>query len=264
MAARGDSTFVTHASWALERTAGMVSRVGPELVLADSGLPCDTFNLICRARLAGTGGPVAAREAAEHFRRVHRPFSWWVGPADEPGDLGVLLAELGLEEAETELAMDLALASLPDHVPEVAGLEVRRVRTEAELTAWAEIAAANWTPPDTHVLAFYRRTAPVLLRADAPQWLYLGMIDGEPVATAEAAVEDGTVGLFNIATREAFRGRGIGSAMTWRPLHDAAAAGCRLGVLQAAAAGVGLYRRLGFSAFGEITEYKPGDSWLSA
>ena len=54
-----------------------------------------------------------------------------------------------------------------------------------------------------------------------------------------------------------FRGRRIGSRMTWQPLHDARAAGCDLGVLQAAEEGVGLYRRLGFEAFGGITEYKP-------
>jgi hypothetical protein len=45
--------------------------------------------------------------------------------------------------------------------------------------------------------------------------------------------------------------------LTWQPLRDACAAGCDLAVLQAAAAGVGLYRRLGFMAFGEVTEYKP-------
>jgi predicted acetyltransferase len=77
------------------------------------------------------------------------------------------------------------------------------------------------------------------------------------VATAEATLHAGAVGLFNVATADAYRGRGIGSWMTWQPLRDAAAAGCTLGVLQAAAAGVGIHRRLGFAAFGEITEYKP-------
>jgi hypothetical protein len=46
--------------------------------------------------------------------------------------------------------------------------------------------------------------------------------------------------------------------MTWRPLHDARAGGCDLGVLQAAPDGVSIYRRLGFTAFGDITEFKPG------
>jgi hypothetical protein len=55
-AARADATFVVHATYALMRTPGMLARVAPDLVLADSGLPCDTFNIICRARLAGQHG----------------------------------------------------------------------------------------------------------------------------------------------------------------------------------------------------------------
>ena len=254
---RADATFVTHVTWALERTPGMVSHVRPELVLADSGLACDTFNFICRARLDGTTVREAALDAVSYFARVQRPFSWWVGPADRPKELGAVLESLGLERAETELAMALPLDALPDSVPQVPGLEVRRVRTAVELDALAQITAANWTPPDPHVPTFYRRTGAVILNAGAPQWFYVGYLHGEPVATAEATVEARTVGLFNIATRAAFRGRGIGSMLTWQPLRDACAAGCDLAVLQAAAAGVGLYSRLGFTAFGEITEYKP-------
>ncbi len=233
----------------------MLARVRPELVLADSGLPCDTFNFICRARLDATSARAAALDAVAHFAGVRRPFSWWVGPAEQPRHLGGILRQIGLEEAETELAMALSLDALSDAVP-VSGLEVRRVCSADELDTFARLSAANWDPPDEQVLAFYRKTASALLSDEAPQWLYVGYLDGEPVATAEATVQAGTVGLFNIATRPAFRGRGIGSLMTWQPLRDARAAGCDLGVLQAAAAGVGIYRRLGFVSFGEITEYK--------
>lgn len=257
VAERADEVFVTHVTWALERTAGMMTRVRPDLVLADSGLPCDTFNFVCRARLDDATAGEGAREAVSYFTRVQRPFSWWVGPADQPRDLGSVLEGLGLERAETELPMALALRRLPESVRDVPGLDVRRVRTEAELEAFARLSAANWSPPDPHVLMFYRRTAPALLSAGTPQWLYLGYVEDEPVATAEASVSGGAVGLFNIATVPALRGRGIGSAMTWRPLRDARGSGCDLGVLQAAEAGVGLYRRLGFTPFGEITEYKP-------
>lgn len=257
VAERADAAFVTHVIWALERTPGMSCRVTPELVLADSGLACDTFNFICRSRLTPAAAPGAAKEALAYFAGVERPFSWWVGPADRPALLGAILEALGLERAETELAMALALETLPESLPSVPGLEVRRVRTGEDLETLARLSAANWTPPDPDVLTFYRRTATALLDPSSPQWLYLGCADGDAVATAEAAVAGGTVALFNISTVERFRGRGIGSRMTWQPLCDARAAGCDLGVLQAAEAGIGLYRRLGFRAFGRITEYKP-------
>ena len=256
-AERADANFVVHVTWALERTEGMVGRVRDELVLADSGLPCDTFNFICRARLDRATMRSVASEAVSYFERVERPFSWWVGPADRPKELGGFLEAMGLERAETELAMALSLDTLPSSVPRVPGLEVHRVRTPDRMEMLSQLTTGNWTPPDPHVLRFYRRTAGALLQPKAPQWYYLGYVDGEPVATAEATVAAGTVGLYNIATRAAFRGRGIGSVLTWQALADSRAAGCDLAVLQAAAAGVGLYRRLGFLPFGEITEYKP-------
>jgi hypothetical protein len=37
------------------------------LVLANSGLPCDTFNIVCRARLAGRRGIDRCRDAVAHF-----------------------------------------------------------------------------------------------------------------------------------------------------------------------------------------------------
>jgi ribosomal protein S18 acetylase RimI-like enzyme len=235
----------------------MMSRVRDDLVIADSGLPCDTFNFVCRARLEEAAARAAALEAVTHFANVGRPFSWWVGPADRPRTLDAVLEDIGLKRAETALAMALALRDLPEAVPAVPDLEVRRVHSAAELDAVARIAADNWSPPDLQVPAFYHRTAGALLSDDSPQWFYLGHLEGEPAATAEATVQAGTVGLYNISTRAQFRGRGIGSVLTWQPLTDARVAGCETAVLQAAAEGVGIYRRLGFTPFGEITEFKP-------
>lgn len=94
----------------------------------------------------------------------------------------------------------------------------------------------------------------MLLAGDAPLRFYLGILDGEPVAPAELTVAGGVVGLYNIATLRAFRRRGIGSTMTLQPLLDG---GFSQAVLQAAEDGVGVYRRLGFTTFGHITEYQP-------
>ena len=257
VAQRADENFVVHATWAAERTAGMSSRVSERLVIADSGLACDTFNFVCRARLDAPSAPETAAAAVAYFTERRRPFSWWVGPADRPRGLGAVLETLGLEPAEAELAMALPLSRLPRELPSVPGLEVRRVSRPVELEAFAALSAGNWTPPDSNVITFYRLAAPALLNPDSPQWLYVGYLDGEPVATAEATVAEGGAGLYNISTKAAHRGRGIGSMMTWRPLRDALARGCDLGVLQAAPDGVSIYGRLGFAAFGDITEFKP-------
>jgi ribosomal protein S18 acetylase RimI-like enzyme len=254
LAEAADANFVVHASWVLERTAGMRIIDKPEILLADSGLPCDTFNFVCRARFAADQAPRQIREAIAFF---NRPFSWWVGPADQPSNLGELLVGAGLLCAETELAMAADLAALQTYDLSPGGLEIRRVRTPGELQDFAQVVAANWMPPDTEVLHFYVLAAPVLLHPASPQWLYVGYLAGQPVATAELVVGGGVAGLYNICTLEAYRRRGIGTALTLRPLLDARDGGFHIAVLQAAAAGVGVYERIGFTRFGDITEYKP-------
>lgn len=252
-----DQNFVVHATWLSERLPGACVQASADLVVADSGLACDTFNFICRARLDPAKAAARSAEAVGYFRRAGRPFSWWVGPADRPHDLGALLQELGLEQAETELAMAADLSALADTGPVPDGLEVRRVTTRAELAHFARLSAGNWTPPDRMVLRFYELTAQALLSAGSPQWLYVGYLEGEPVATSEVTFGGGIAGLFNISTLVPFRRRGFGTALTLRPLVDAQKAGYQTAVLQAAADGIGLYARVGFASFGDITEYKP-------
>jgi GNAT superfamily N-acetyltransferase len=250
LAEAADANFVVHATWALKRTAGMRVIDEPELVLADAGLASDTFNIICRARLTADQAPQHIRAAVSFFQAARQPFSWWVGPADQPSKLGQLLLDAGLQRADTELAMAADLASLPANDMAPAGLEIRRVRTIAELQDFARIIAS---PAERR---FYELTAPALLASDAPQWRYVGYVGGEPVATAELTMSPGMVGLYNITTLESHRRRGIGTALTLRPLLDARAAGFHTGFLQAAAAGVGMYTRIRFQRFGDISEYK--------
>ncbi len=257
--------LATHASWAQRRTPGMRVVDDHELLLVDSGLPCDTFNLVCRARLDRENASRRIRAVVDYFAGVGRPFSWWLSPGDQPLDLGDRLAAAGLQRAESEVAMAADLDTLRLIEPTPGGLCILRVRTAAQLRDFAELMAANWNPPDPDVLRFYERAASTLLARDAPLRLYVGYAGGVPVATAELAVGGGVVGLYNISTRATYRRRGFGTAMTLRPLLDAHAQGYHTAILQAQGSdGIRVYKRLGFEPFGEITEYKPAAAMGSA
>ena len=255
-----DANFLVHAAWAQRRLAGMrVIRSGVTLV--DSGLPCDTFNCILAARLTVGIADAAIEGALAHFRAAGRPFSWWVGPADRPADLAARLEAAGLRAAEAELAMSVrAEAALSAAPPAPSELSIERVATRSQLADFAAVNAANWSPPDQNVIRFYALAAASLLSAASPLRYFVGRIGREPVATVELAVGGGVAGIYNVATRDAFRRRGFASAMMAHALEDAHAAGLRTAVLQAAPDGVGVYRRLGFAEFGTIREYKPPPS----
>lgn len=252
-----DLNLATHFTWVQRQAPGMRVRMDDALVLTDCGLACDTFNAVCRARLAAEDVAGRVRDALAWFAAFDHPFSWWVGPGDTPAALGGVLEEAGLERAETELAMAADLSRFDRAALDPGPLDVRRVGSRAELAAFAAINAANWTPPDQSVLRFYDLGADILLAPDSPLRLYIGWLDGVAVAASELTIGGGVAGLYNISTREAHRRRGFGSTMTLAPLVDAAREGHRKAILQAAPGGVGVYRRIGFEPFGEITEFKP-------
>jgi len=126
----------------------------------------------------------------------------------------------------------------PDPTP---GLEIHRVKDVEDLATFERILIQGYPVPDMDPSA-----APSLFRpgylSDRAH-LYLGILDGEPVATAGAHVAAGVSHVEFIATMPHLRGRGIGRAMTHAasvsdPQHPA--------VLIASDDGRGVYESLGY------------------
>ena len=81
---------------------------------------------------------------------------------------------------------------------------------------------------------------------------YLARLDGEPASTVAVRYTDRDCPVWNVATAERARGRGLASRLMLRALRDAAAAGCETTTLQATAMGAPVYRLLGYQDFGAL------------
>jgi ribosomal protein S18 acetylase RimI-like enzyme len=217
----------------------------------DACQPAALFKGVWRTRLAAEEMDAAILQAQDWFRaRGSDFFAWWFNSTQSPALFERLEAHgFELDYSAPGMALDYDVLSETLALPD--GLEIVEALDKKTLADWSfALHAANqhYHLPMEAAQSFEKATLALGIY-DAPWRLYVGYVDGKPVATNLAYNGGGVTGLFCIATVPEYRGKGIGTAITLAPLY-AAYENSQYAVLFASESGMPVYERIGFRYVG--------------
>lgn len=213
------------------------------------------LNGASRTDLSGAEADNAIRLVVDTIHPLGRNVMWHVGPSARPTDLAKRLESAGFKSSAVGIGMTLPLGAVV-RPPQPEGLQLREGRGEADLLDWL----------DTFGRAFQSK-APTgrdhpwfvpfghLALGNGPCRIFTARVDGRPVACSLAFVGGGAVGVYGVGTDPEFRGRGYGSAVTLAGIDWGRERGADLAILHATELGEPVYRRLGFEAVTEVTQW---------
>lgn len=206
----------------------------------------------------------AIHETIEWFKSRGAPFFfWWTGPGTEPDDVGKYLTAHGLidmEEQTKEMAnyiistatgapgmiadLNKMNEAMLEKVPP--GFEVNDVQTEKDLQDFKQVLIEGYDIP-APMADGWVQAAHEFGFGKTPWRMVLGRFNGEPVGTNIIFNGAGVVGVYGIAVVPAARGKGIGAAITLKPLLEARNNdGYNYAVLFSTEMGLKVYERIGF------------------
>jgi hypothetical protein len=210
-----------------------------------------------RARIDEGEADAVIDEAVAWFKARGAPHMlWWIGPRTRaPGLRDRLMARgfTGNIIDSPGMALDLRAFDSAERMP--AGFRVAQATSTEEMEDWRDVFCEVYETPRFEGQAWIDAASSAAARGE-PWRLYVGYLEGEPVATNMVFDGAGVAGVFAVGTVERARGRGIGAAITLGPLVAARERGYNYGVLYSSDMGYTVYRRLGFRDLGcKITRY---------
>jgi hypothetical protein len=237
-----------HRTWAAMVTAcsagSYASRDGA--AEARTGLPAAPFNGVWGLTTDVSAPAVLA--AVDRFAAGDLPWNVQLRPGFSDA-LADALAERGLvKTAAIPFMVQLEAPALGDAPP-----AMRKLDTFADLDSMISLLEQGFgMPPELTRQSF---SLQMLFVPGATTWL--ARQDDVDVSTGFGCVDGEYVGVFNVATPEAFRGRGHGGAVTQQAVLAGLSAGASVAYLQSSPMGYSVYQRLGFETVEHWQQWMP-------
>ncbi len=228
-----------------------------ELTWFATGSPIALFNGVTRTHISAPEVDAQIDAQIAVFRQRNVPFLWQLGPSTQPEGLGEHLEAHGLIHLDDGTGMAADLWALRGEIVAPPALRIVPVTTTKLLHQWVTVFVGRDAEGVQPCVDVY---AGLGFDHQAPLQHFLGVLDGEPVATSSYFVAEGVVSVQHVATLVEARRQGIGGAMTLAALRAARDQGHRTAVLISSSMAVDVYRRLGFKEYCAFDLYAwPGE-----
>jgi GNAT superfamily N-acetyltransferase len=228
---------------------------GPQYTRCLTGIPHPFGNLV-----------ICSEQTMDDYCEMVSELEAWVLANQAP--VGVILfPAIGLSgrddilQERDWLMMDL-LPGMWMEIPD--DFETGPIAAEAELT-WANDelglehvtrAVAEGYPLPIEAAEFFMKGIHLLGESTGGELAnFLITIEGKPAACSSVCIQDGVAGIYCVATLEAYRGRGLGTAITRAAIAYAKKRGATHSLLHATQMGLPIYRKIGFKELCEIPVY---------
>lgn len=196
------------------------------------------FKGVWKTQLTADDADAAIDETIEWFKDHDAPFFfWWTGGATTPKNLEERLAKRGMismAEQSQELAKGIhsteqgspcmvaelskmneaVLTKTPD------GFIIKEIENESHLYDFKKVFVETYAIPEWAGQAWVDATLQIGI-GKTPWRMFVGYLNNEPVATNMLFNGAGVASVYAVATIPSAQGKGIGAAITLKPLLEA-------------------------------------------
>jgi len=224
-----------------------------DFVIANTEIPTDTFNVLL-PKSPNIKNVVKIRLGIDNFSFKEYPFSTWIDAQYLNDDWKKLFQEYNLKEAERNVMMKLEdTLDVGQRISHQ--LKITQVRDNQELMEYKEvfISLFEGTPERDSIESYFNKFSQVKLGPEIQ--MFIGCIGEMTVTTGLLIDSKDSYGIYDVMTKETFRGKGYGSEM-FQFLLNQTKDKQKPVVLQASEDGKNIYKRFGFIDVGEIVVFE--------
>lgn len=224
-----------------------------DFVIANTEVPTDTFNVLL-PKSPNIKNADRIRYGIDHFAAKGYPFSTWIDAQLLNDDWKELMQEYDLKEAERNVMMKLEHTL---HVGQSSSqqLIITPVKSNEELMKYQEVFLSLFegSPERDALASYFNRFSQARLGEEVQ--MFIGSIGEMTVTTGLLIESKDSYGIYDVMTKETFRGKGYGSEM-FQYLLTQTKDKQKPVVLQASDDGKNIYKRFGFSDVGEMVVFE--------